>query len=140
MDANNKYYTPEIEEFCVGFEFEVNHKRRDGGGNRDWCKEKFRMSQEDVRFTKYLLENEPDNIRVKYLDKQDIEECGLVLWQIPCDSFDWEFYISHNDVSIGSVTFNDDASVSELELFGTLFHVKNKTELKKLLKMLNINI
>lgn len=73
----DKYYAPEISEFYEGFEVEVNHRIRNGSGERSWCKEKFRMSEENIRFTKYLLENEPENIRVKHLDKEDIKELGF---------------------------------------------------------------
>ena len=50
----NKYYTPQIEEFHVGFEFEVNY------GNNDWQQEKIGYAPEVVTLPYMRL----DNIRV----------------------------------------------------------------------------
>lgn len=85
-EIKNKYYLPEVEEFYVGFEYEINHRNRDATDNRTWCKEKFRLSQEPVRFIKYLLESEPENIRVKVLDEEDIIYNDLIVKIIPKSS------------------------------------------------------
>jgi len=58
----NKYYTPEIEEFFVGFEYEVYDKL-----HGVWNKENnFFLQQGDFK----------DSIRVKHLDREDIESLG----------------------------------------------------------------
>ena len=71
----NKYYTPTIEEFCVGFEYE----RMNGD---KWCKDI--ISPNDLCSGRDGLENEFEEIyrklrdvRVKYLDKEDIESLGF---------------------------------------------------------------
>lgn len=66
-----KYYTPKIEEFHVGFEYELLYKLE----NDFWRKEKFHSKTlfwseiEDYLFKK--------QIRIKYLDKEDIESLGF---------------------------------------------------------------
>ena len=138
-----KYYVPKIEEFYVGFECEINDIKLNkpstfkGGKFEDnWVKYKF-----DGRPLKWLqgyhsdisfFEIDLERIRVKYLDKEDIESL-IELYQIPGDSFEWEWLFDY-----GSVTFNKNSTVSELEIFGTIFQVNNKTELKNLLKYLKI--
>ena len=62
---NNLYYTPEISEFHVGFEYEVFDKL-----HNIWNKENnFFLQQGDFK----------DEIRVKYLDQFDIESLGFIL-------------------------------------------------------------
>lgn len=140
---NNKYYTPEIKEFCIGFEYEEevnnlnwNKMIRPPEDNYEWVKLKLNTNHS---ISKIIFKIKKQKIRVKYLNKQDIEDCGLVLCQIPYDSFDLEFDIKYNNTSIGSVTFNNDMSVDELELFGTIFYIKNKHEFSKILKQLGID-
>ena len=132
----SKYYTPEIEEFHVGFEFEALFTDNKKEPNLRWVKmnEPFQFK----RLYEWLGLPEP-GLRVKYLDKEDIESLGLKLWQIPGDSFDWEFYLdSEKGESLGKVTFNENNTIDELELFGTIFNIKNKSELKRILKQLSI--
>ena len=132
----SKYYTPEIEEFHVGFEFEALFTDNKKEPNLRWVEmnEPFQFK----RLYEWLGLPEP-GLRVKYLDKEDIESLGLKLWQIPGDSFDWEFYLdSEKGESLGKVTFNDNNTIDELELFGTIFNIKNKSELKRILKQLSI--
>lgn len=152
----NKYYTPEISEFFVGFEVEVNHKIRNGSGERSWSKEKFRMSEENVRFTKYLLQNEPENIRVKYLDKEDILDLGFTFFGENNETLiKSSVKMYHNDelnTMLGHyyevsqiVIATKDPSKNEIfcktgqdpNRTGFL-KIKNKSELQKLLKQLDI--
>lgn len=135
----SKYYTPEIEEFHVGFECEFKNSMQ----SNKWEKEVCNVDTMSIAYDSFEHEDykgEFANIfRVKYLDREDIESLGLKLWQIPGDSFDWEFYLdSEKGESLGKVTFNDNNTIDELELFGTIFNIKNKSELKRILKQLGI--
>ena len=70
----DKYYTPEIEEFCVGFEFESSEY-----GRKIWVEEKFEL---DFGFGNELLDiynkgYQCTYLRVKYLDGEDIESLGF---------------------------------------------------------------
>jgi hypothetical protein len=130
---DNKYYTPEIEEFHVGFEYEVNY-----GENR-WVEEKLHSKPQVVTLPYMNLEN----IRVKHLDKEDIESLG------------WEFHQQDHSRCLSSF-WNKKNNFLRLTLkyknsipYVSIYHyegwetpdmkIKNKSQLKKLLKQLDIN-
>lgn len=80
METSNKYYTPSIEEFHIGFEYEYRTQ-----GN-SW--EKDILLYEQIHSNKLdsirkMLQNELNEIRVKYLDKEDIESL--------CNEFNYKF-------------------------------------------------
>lgn len=156
----NKYYTPEITEFHVGFEFEFQ------GVDNNWSPtgwEKVSLNiDEDKSFGRYTLKHiekvlngvglPPENhIRVKYLDRSDIEDLG------------WKFLSEHSDEDKEAMSFQKGnwvlvynftikkifvfvrTSVKELDPFtGTKnvrvsgLEVKNKSELKRLIKNLKM--
>ena len=72
---NNKYYTPEIEEFRVGFEYEASPN------GKEWIKFIFpkypRAGIEWNTDDPYRIIGRIKHCRVKYLDAQDIEELGF---------------------------------------------------------------
>ena len=139
--ATSKYYTPEIEEFHVGFEYEVEDLG-DNGITRVWRPQIFEGEETRTYFTEELKEGE---MRVKYLDKSDIQDLGWVyaedrgmseangyMFRKPQKVFAKGFYKlrfwkNTNRVSIEAT-------------HGALFSgiIKNKSELKKLLKQLGI--
>ena len=123
----SKYYTPEIEEFFVGFEYEwLNEENK-------WIKESSptEISQEGFDEQTYGL-------RVKYLDKEDIESLGF-------KEGSKDFYIVKlRDYYISVEYFLKDKGFyinigQEENQFSFGGYIKNKSELKKLLKQLNIN-
>ncbi len=61
---NNKYYIPKIEEFHIGFEYEC--KLNDSS----WVKNIYNKLSE-INFEEFSISQ--NNIRVKYLDSDDIE-------------------------------------------------------------------
>jgi len=73
---NNKYYTPEIEEFRVGFEYEFRHPDYKEKGWVKYDTPEFNWEREDSvpTFSRY---QKVEDFRVKYLDAQDIEELGF---------------------------------------------------------------
>jgi hypothetical protein len=85
MEDKVKYYTPEIEEFHVGFDFEFN------GTDCNWIRTGYEkhtiLKSEKEYFGLFTLSwveniyknNISDWIRVKYLDKEDIESLGWVV-------------------------------------------------------------
>jgi hypothetical protein len=76
----NKYYTPTIEEFHVGFEYEYRNTVRDSSGNQIksmWKKETFGLDMPGWNLETVFIMIQNDNIRVKYLDKEDIESLGF---------------------------------------------------------------
>jgi len=153
MKKENKYYTPEIEEFYPGFEFEFHQELFNRNLTKpilydsDWVIRKFSISNYhsiinellDINLMKELL-------RVKYLDKKDIESLG---WNnINDQSFlyqqeqSFELNIRTNGFSkklgiqIYIMNLSDDYNIRNPYLFDG--YIKNKSELKKLMKQLNL--
>lgn len=128
----NKYYTPTIEEFHVGFECEFYCKVGDPG---DICK----YIKKELSFTDYVyIVNDNDwVIRVKYLDREDIESLGWVYNPKGHDHYRFKKYslmhYTENNIENGITIFKDGH-------LGYIFKgsIKNKSELKVLLKQLRI--
>lgn len=128
---DNKYYTPTIEEFHVGFEYEWNNPNEDDiWRDSIACREDCYYAVED------LIHEFRFNYRVKYLDKEDIESLGFKY--IENNSFE-----SNEDNYLSLEYFKDDKgwylTYSENESqFGFGGWIKNKSELITLLKQLSI--
>jgi len=128
----NKYYTPDISEFHIGFEFESNYTLF--SKDREWTKHT--LDHNDGWFwEEWYVDAVPTEFRVKYLDREDIESLGFEeVPNVPIDWFekdDWRLYKQGTEVSIKKA--------------GEAFHIhfgifegviKNKSELKKVLKMI----
>lgn len=133
-----KYYTPEIEEFYSGFKYAYRRALRSKfiscifGDEEDYCIENIKK---DI---------EKKLIKVKYLDRKDIESLGFVY------NDKYNCYNGHNilmkyfdDRTIYIATL--DPSKNEFfhrtnvdNYFVNRISIKNKSELKKLLKQLKI--
>lgn len=141
-----KYYTPNLEEFHVGFEYEYltndvrqeEHFHKDVFNGIDTFEDKECLHLIDI---KNIIEKVPDDIRVKYLDTEDIKECGGTNYQEGYE-YDHTWDIGkhhelkawfHRGLPIVRITRKDFSNVF-------LFHgdIKNKSELKKLIQQLNI--
>lgn len=143
----NKYYTPEIEEFHVGFEFCDRHSNYPEE-EKNWIKRDYTLRAE------YELDNISGRItegliRVKYLDREDIESLGFV-----CHATDKRVFHNKEGIIINrgwgspvkkgitlaivSPVFDESKRnvVHENYLFNGI--IKNKSELKKLLKRIGI--
>lgn len=140
MELDNKYYIPSIEEFYVGFEY---------------CWKDEIYSQEFFGKLETLedLENQilEDKIRVKYLDKEDIESLG---WKVVENVGNTEFEMGLNYIMWFNKTDKNDLTIlRRTELIQPrnppIIHnqweglfcgiIKNKSELKKLMQQLQIN-
>lgn len=128
---NENYYTPKLEEFYIGFEYEITN-------GYTWTKKFF--THED--FNTFLYQN-LDNaikqkyIRVKYLDQEDIENLGFItyddnLYNKNEYQIDFDRLVRKQNQGIGLVIYHEEA--------GQIFqgYIKNKSELKKILKQLGI--
>lgn len=149
----NKYYTPTIEEFHVGFEYEIGKYTKVEDNSDDITYHKFTFPDlprigidyntrdpfEKLKSFKYL--------RVKYLDREDIESLGF---RREFDKFrPVDIFCGHlpNDSeAISHVSYNFDSKIlfiqnNQYEDNSTIFlgTVKNKSELKQLLKQLKVN-
>jgi|GEM_PF-2218371 len=140
MENEVKHYTPEIEEFCVGFEYEK--KSSDHPTLFDWESYFF---ESDFSFEYIKSDLRDGNIQVKYLDEQDILDSGFLLILKPTEQ---KVYFRDRDDRIG-ITFRknfyeDFGNVHIYEIKKPLLtffqgKIKNKTEFKKILKQLGLN-
>ena len=133
---NNLYYTPTIEEFHVGFECEILGIIGAKEDERLFSQSTI-ISQKELELI-HLLE-----IRVKTLDKSDIESLGWINTEnLEFTKDTWILrkfengIIIHNDYSNGKYKFPWLYEDSTDKIFeGT---IKNRSELIKLLQQLNI--
>lgn len=142
----NKYYTPSIEEFHVGFEYERSF-------HTGWETKIFDDGFEDTDYSPLYWVNwelHKGLIRVKYLDKEDIESLGFRYDKThpgtASDYFEYgssEFSFEHAEyyMDYDSSTNYCRIYFSVLDGDSTVFAgtIKNKSELKVLLKQLGIN-
>lgn len=154
-DLENKYYTPSLDEFYVGFEYEFkNIIETPSGDVESWDDQHWEYSLWYSDLLQYLKE---DRIRVKYLDSEDIESLGFTYIKTHAGttemyfekdnlalSFDPNFKYGKtgcNYLRIYEFKLNNSEIYYDLDSDITLFtgSIKNISELKKLLKQLNIN-
>ncbi len=125
----SKYYTPTIEEFHVGFEYQSLWGLE--GINEEW--------HDEVYSEKDCVNNLCGTLRVKHLDREDIESLGFECTNdhIGFLTFKKQGCIielapkNPNEAPVVRIT--RDSSSSKFE--GT---IKNKSELKRILKQLGI--
>lgn len=146
--TENKYYTPSIEELHIGFEYEM--RTEDTEGNTVYEKNTIHEGFGNVMRELIRIRC----IRVKYLDHDDIKELG---WRYGADGFiggnphnydaqKFDKIITfRGSECLSSLLFNQssgwccivvDFSHSNLTLFAG--KLKNKSELKRIMKMIGI--
>jgi hypothetical protein len=149
-----KYYVPEIEEFCLGFEYEISGFIQSGityfvGNVGEWTK--FKLTKENY--------DNPDaygatmlgslgqlislgRVRVKRLDREDVESFGLVYAGWKRVSHDYYGKMENKDVAVH--VFNDNTVTVSVRVDGmiesecTNVIIKNKSELKRILKQVGV--
>lgn len=130
-----KYYTPSIKEFHVGFEYERLV-------DNEWLK--IIMSINFLSLEDIEEEIEAKEIRVKYLDKEDIESCGWVISkkykeniynQELSPPYELGIYTLQYNRKNYELSINITTRIFSMVYFG---QVKNKSELKRIMKQLNI--
>jgi len=164
----NKYYTPEISEFYAGFEYEYKPRAREGLMSyvrnnftyiNRWDKDVFNKKSEnflealEVYDRPYNIGDiytyiEDKAVRVKYLDKEDIESFGFEY----VDGMDGEYSHPLSDNLVFYKNIKDKEGVKCQLIFipkkvvhlrineVTIFigKIKNKSELKKILQMTGV--
>lgn len=136
----NKYYVPEIDEFCIGLEYEFRQNE-----SCPWIK--ITIGLNDVlngipELTVYGLYEY--NFRVKYLDKDDIESFGFKQFHhIYCNyQYNKEDFDKYGNRVFYEIQYSNDRDKLYIKEDdnGRLFNgiIKNKSELKRLLKQLEI--
>lgn len=155
MTEQEKYYTPDLSEFHVGFEYEM--KSRFGNGTvktlEDYNKsewEKHIFSIGEFPYVERTMNgmnphNHPPAIRVKFLDRQDIEDFGWVF----SDNYEYSFYFKKELIRgdkfkmcfhlfyfslRNKICITRGDSQASWQYFDGI--VKNKSELKRILKQI----
>ena len=141
----SKYYTPEIEEFYVGFEYEVLL------GGDDYEKDVF------ITSSKFGFDDIDDLVnisRVKYLDKHDVESLDFKMIESEKSNY-WgplferivEDKIGFNTGVVYRIHLGQDSQVLiSTEVYSSYgsptssiqMIIKNKSELKRILKQIGI--
>ena len=85
----NKYYTPEIEEFHVGFEYEV-YEDFDYYPEKSWHTQVYGKDGSDMERIGYVSGFDMSIFRVKYLNHEDITSLGWT--QTSYDQFEKDMY------------------------------------------------
>lgn len=124
---DTKYYTPEIEEFHVGFDFDVE----DHG---HWRKGDFHELDLYKKFNDYTL-------RVKHLDREDIESLGFKAdicpkkYGVPTNMWNKGSYTLTKWGDRVLIKINGDYDGEKFHYFGI---IKNKSELKRILTQIGV--
>ena len=150
----SKYYTPDIQEFKIGFECEFFNNMQDKQWNKVIC-DQDHIGIAYTCFEEGTKEWEDDisqTFRVKYLDDKDIEECGFTTdaGEIPSK---FNYYKLLPDKTIYQISpywhMYHTKRENLVRIYKGMLHeypyteifrgdIKNKSELKVLLKQLGI--
>lgn len=153
MSEENKYYTPKIEEFHVGFEFQ-NYVPDMGSFDEGYVSREFSLDYSVFIKNVYELNRHNGCFRVKFLDKEDIEGEGwgncqaptIILHEGNITEYDsiWTFdkytlhaWMNSPDAPTRFIRISVKISKkSQIIIFNGV--IKNKSELKKIMEMLQV--
>jgi hypothetical protein len=133
MSNESKYYVPIIDQFKVGFRYELGELMEDNSKN--WHERVF--STADDQMSLGAIENliKGGYIRVKVLDKSDVIECGWIDYEYSDCSF---YKLPNTDFKM---IFSDTTNLLHIN-FGRDGYfkgkVRNYNELKDVMRMLEI--
>lgn len=158
---NNLYYTPTIEEFHVGFEFEKYDNRVAIYSNypkesttTNWHKFKYDLTS--IRLSQLGTHLYSKTIRIKYLDQSDIESLGWKFENTKNSFFTKKNLNTYKIVKESGFNTGTTYTLEQLdnnlylissesyssyggETYKMVFNLNNKSELIKLMQQLNIN-
>lgn len=166
-----KYYTPEIEEFYVGFEYEelihyFNYTIQESIQEWKPCIFEFDDLVYGIHISKDKTVTNPSlylkmfnyeytswqgdkvepyrtSLRVKYLDKEDIESLGFTITDEELKSYGYYLkgFIGNTELWYAFLKNKNDIYITLKNKHyngNAKFHIKNKSELKRILKQLQI--
>lgn len=146
----SKYYQPDISEFYVGFEYEYKLgaydkglKTKDEFDSKDWEKDVFdgqHFSYLDRALNGLNADSGLCHIRVKYLDRDCIESLDWVLPKVTDLTSDNLIFLNRYDDYDLIFKKSKNFVIIRRKKMHVIFQgtIKNKSELKKLLKQLGI--
>jgi hypothetical protein len=136
-----KYYAPEIDEFFIGFEYEEYQQKEwnklispPKSLGYEWAKKVFNTSTSLGKIKSKL-----EKIRVKYLDKEDILECEF---KFQCSDAFGQLIFKRGSFELTFYPPNPtfiEIDNSDKNFTRFIGRIKNKTELQKILKQLEID-
>jgi hypothetical protein len=141
-----KYYIPTIDELHVGFEYQF--KIEDGL----WQVEEFVLNKHDVSYSELGSINKHignNKVRIKFLDQKDIKSLGFTKTKSDVDEITYQMLFDNTEDFV-ELIYSTISTTLVIEKFveqsedrynsHILFQgcIKNKSELIKLLKQLNI--
>lgn len=143
----SKYYTPQIEEFYIGFEYEYknSHISSNGEWYDSWELKTLESFKDLYDFIDGTLLDIQQDIRVKHLDREDIEECGW--WfddengnRAEIEGGGYILFIQNNRDILIKQEYKYNRKENYYIGFNTLFDgtIKNKSELKRIMKIVGI--
>lgn len=141
---NDKYYTPTVEEFHVGFEYEetTHSSLYEDEGLNNWVKNTLKHLWQLGNIGLH------ETVRVKYLDREDIESLGWKITKNYTGELEAQFLISETlfyDLTLdyeGNLLIEKFISTETIGSYNSFIifegSIKNKSELKWLMKRLKI--
>lgn len=150
MKEEDKFYIPDISEFHLGFIFDI-YEGNDLADPWEWTTKDFSINIIDKNKFNFSLEFlfrklKSNEIRVSFLDKQDIESLGFIYTR-NYKQFIYFDYRNTDEYGGGFLNYNLDTKVLKLSInngetdrdgliYTTRFEgvIKNKSELVQLLK------
>lgn len=147
IKEESKYYAPTIEEFHVGFEYEQREMSISDSPKVEWERRIFEVAELDTNvYRKLNLEL----VRVKCLDKEDIESLGFVEEPGQLERGYTKAFQKYSDPIRTGCTINIDEETGKCEIWYGMFnsyagvkkfkgYIKNKSELIKLLKQIKVD-
>jgi hypothetical protein len=137
----NKYYTPSIEEFHVGFEYEA--VTNPNITNLNWSKRLVDMHSNLVAYSAMIGSG---LVRVKFLDRQDIEELGwgysetyseneIFTKKVTIIRGEYDAYLHYVEYTKWVMIYLKNETESHTVFAGT---IRNKSQLRQLMAWLNI--
>jgi len=154
---NDKYYTPEIEEFHVGFEYQ-REEYNDISRWDEWYTTTIDTPWQLADYVMYLSNHGFSQTRVKKLDSEDIESLGwrpetiIDIFRGDGNDFSQGFSKKINEIDTYCLIYTDGLLQIYLQHVYNLTSgnwsqqvkfegtIKNKSELRRLMKQLGINI
>ena len=137
----NKYFTPDIEDICIGYELEINWNR---AYEEKWVPIKVSVQDEEFAYTSELseivdaLHDGMSEARVPYLTKEQIEAEG---WEFDYNLGDFDYYIKTvNDKEEYELEFCYKEPININILKRTLYNgeCKDINTFRKIIKLLGI--
>ena len=155
---NNKYYVPEISEFHIGFEYYMPILRETKDGYLEseqllhtWTERCHMPNLFDVNYEnggKITVISVPDCLKVKYLDRGDVESLGFVYDEkndLYKKEIDYDHCVIHQYYDNNILLHLNKNNIVDIhnggqyeDNHGVTLIIKNKSELKKALKQLGL--